>query len=98
MRWGAYTAFRPMPRTLPRLGLGVAVGAALVWSVAVPAVASPGLNNALTGTPVRSVYVRAARGTPATLGKPVQVLMALHGMHGNGEDFSRELIEQADHY
>jgi pimeloyl-ACP methyl ester carboxylesterase len=49
------------------------------------------------GTPVRAVYVRPPRGV-ATATKPLQVLLALHGMGGNGEDFSRELMERADHY
>jgi pimeloyl-ACP methyl ester carboxylesterase len=31
-------------------------------------------------------------------GKPVQVLLALHGMGGSGEDFARDLFDQADHY
>jgi pimeloyl-ACP methyl ester carboxylesterase len=59
--------------------------------------ASPGFYGALVGTPVRSVLVRAPRG--GTVGnRPVQVLLALHGMGGNGEDFSKELVEQADRY
>ena len=86
-----------MPRTFVRLSLGVAVVAALLWSVAVPVVASPGITSALTGTPIRAVYIRAPRFNP-TPGHPLQVLLALHGMGGNGEDFSRDLVEQADHY
>jgi pimeloyl-ACP methyl ester carboxylesterase len=85
-----------MPRTLARLSCGLAVAAALLWSVAVPVVASPGVN-ALAGTPIRSVYVRAPQRNPSP-GKPLQVLLALHGMNGNGVDFSRDLVEQADHY
>jgi pimeloyl-ACP methyl ester carboxylesterase len=34
----------------------------------------------------------------ATNGKRLQVLMALHGMGGNGEAFSKDLVEQADRY
>ena len=45
-----------MPRTLARLSCGLAVAAALLWSVAVPVVASPGANNALADTPM-SHYV-----------------------------------------
>jgi pimeloyl-ACP methyl ester carboxylesterase len=71
---------------------------AFVWAVASPVGASGNLNNALAGTPIRSVYVRPPRGGPIPQGKPVQVLMALHGMGGNGEAFSRDLIEQADRY
>jgi pimeloyl-ACP methyl ester carboxylesterase len=86
-----------MPRTLARLSVGMVVAIALLWTVAVPVVASPGVASAITGTPIRSVYVRAPRaGT--TPGKPLQVLLALHGMGNNGEEFSRDLIEQADHY
>ncbi len=81
---------------LARLSCGLAVVAALLWSVAVPVVASPGVN-ALAGTPIRSVYVRAPQRNPSP-GKPLQVLLALHGMSGNGVDFSRDLVEQADHY
>jgi pimeloyl-ACP methyl ester carboxylesterase len=86
-----------MPRTLARLSFGMAVAAALLWSVAVPVAASPGVTSVLSGTPIRSVYVRAPRGETIP-GKPVQVLLALHGMGGNGEDFSKDLVEQADHY
>ena len=87
-----------MPRTLARLSVVLVVAVALLWSVAVPAVASSSVNSALTGTSIRSVYVRAPRPNPATLGKPLQVLLALHGMGSNGEEFSRDLVEQADHY
>ena len=56
-----------------------------------------GVNSAIAGTPIRSVFVRAPRGG-TTPGKPLQVLLALHGMGGNGEEFSKDLVEQADHY
>ncbi len=59
--------------------------------------ATPAVDAALVGTPIRSVYVRAPHGGTVP-GKPVQVLMALHGMGGTGEDFSKELIDQADRY
>jgi pimeloyl-ACP methyl ester carboxylesterase len=42
--------------------------------------------------------VRPPRASASTQGKPVQVLLALHGMGGNGESFSKDLIEQADRY
>jgi pimeloyl-ACP methyl ester carboxylesterase len=58
--------------------------------------AAPGVS-ALVGTPIKSVYVRPPKGG-TTPGKPLQVLLALHGMGGNGEDFSKDLIEQADHF
>ena len=87
-----------MPRTLVgRLALMLMIAAALLWPATTSIAASPGTNVALAGTPIRSVYLRAPRG--GTLpGKPVQVLLALHGMGGNGEDFSKELVEQADRY
>ncbi len=86
-----------MPHTLARLSSGLAVAAALLWFVAVPVVASPAVNNALVGTPIRFVSVRVPRSNPNP-GEPLQVLLALHGMSSNGEDFSRDLAEQADHY
>src|SRR5207244_3796483 len=43
-----------------------------------------------------SVYVRPAKGAIATA--PQQVLIALHGMGGNGETFARDLTDQADRY
>ncbi|HET6315971.1 MAG TPA: hypothetical protein VFG86_05910, partial [Chloroflexota bacterium] len=51
---------------------------------------------ALAGTPIKSVYVRPARGAQTTA--PQQVLLALHGMGGNGELFARDLVDQADQY
>ena len=87
-----------MPRTLVgRIALILVLAAALLWPATVSIAASPGTNVALAGTPIRSVFVRAPHG--GTLpGKPVQVLLALHGMGGNGEDFSKELVDQADRY
>jgi pimeloyl-ACP methyl ester carboxylesterase len=66
--------------------------ASLGWPITSFAVGS----NALAGTSIRSVYVRAAKG--ANPNAPQQVIVALHGMGGNGEAFGRDLIEQADHY
>jgi len=87
-----------MPRTLlDRLALLILLAVTLVWPATLSVAASPGVNGALVGTPVRSVFVRAPHG--GTLpGKPLQVLLALHGMGGNGEAFSKELVEQADRY
>jgi poly(3-hydroxybutyrate) depolymerase len=86
-----------MPRTIGRvLCLTFALAAVAMWPVVVPVAASPGNSgSALVGTPIRSVYVRVPHG--ATAGK-YQVLLALHGMGGTGEDFSKELTEQADRY
>jgi pimeloyl-ACP methyl ester carboxylesterase len=87
-----------MPRTLlERLALVMIFAVTLVWPATVSVAASPGVNSALVGTPIRSVFLRAPRA--GTLpGRPLQVLLALHGMGGNGEDFSKELVEQADRY
>jgi pimeloyl-ACP methyl ester carboxylesterase len=71
---------------------------ALWWSFVAPVGAAGSVNNVLAGTPIRSVYVRAPHPSAATQGKPLQVLLALHGMGGNGEAFSKELVEQADRY
>src|SRR5438067_2157311 len=94
----AYTASRPMSRPLVRNLIPVVFFAAiLLWPTTVSVAASPGVNSALVGTPIRSVFVRAPRGGTQP-GKPLQVLLALHGMGGNGEAFAKDLVEQADHY
>jgi pimeloyl-ACP methyl ester carboxylesterase len=85
-----------MPRTLARLSIAPLFAVLLMWSAAVPVAATPAIA-ALAATPIRSVYVRAPQGTLAQ-NKPFQILLALHGMGGNGEDFSKDLVEQADHY
>jgi poly(3-hydroxybutyrate) depolymerase len=43
---------------------------------------------------VRDVYVRPPQASPD--GQPLQVLIALHGMGGNGADFANALASQAD--
>jgi pimeloyl-ACP methyl ester carboxylesterase len=86
-----------MPRTLGAALAVLFVAATVVWVPGPPALAAPPVNSALVGTQIRSVFLRTPqRG--AVPGKPLQVLVALHGMGGNGEDFSRDLFEQADHY
>jgi len=87
-----------MPRPFVRNLVPVLFFAAiLLWPTTVSVAASPGVNSALVGTPIRSVFVRAPRGGTQP-GKPLQVLLALHGMGGNGEAFAKDLVEQADHY
>jgi pimeloyl-ACP methyl ester carboxylesterase len=81
---------------LARLLIVPLFAALLMWLAAAPVGASSPIV-ALAGTPIRSVYVRAPHGTFVP-NKPFQVLLALHGMGGNGEDFSKDLVEQADHY
>src|SRR5712692_3126097 len=87
-----------MPRTLVgRFALMLILATTVLWPATASIAASPGTNGALAGTPIRSVFVRAPRGGTLA-GKPVQVLLALHGMGGNGEAFSKDLVEQADRY
>jgi pimeloyl-ACP methyl ester carboxylesterase len=50
----------------------------------------------LAGTPIRSVYFRAPTNAPPD--RPLQVLIALHGMGGDGQVFGSELADQADRY
>jgi pimeloyl-ACP methyl ester carboxylesterase len=85
-----------MPRTLGLIALVLILIGAL-WPVAAAAAAGAGVNSPTAGTPIRSVYVRTPRGAAGAT-KPIQVLLALHGMGGNGEDFSKDLVEQADKY
>ena len=84
-----------MPRTLGQIALALVLALTL-WPVASAVAAGSAINGAIVGTPVRSVYIRAPRGATSTT--KLQVLLALHGMGDNGEDFSRDLIEQADKY
>jgi pimeloyl-ACP methyl ester carboxylesterase len=85
-----------MPRTLGPVSL-VLILVATLWPLGSAAAAGSGVSSLIAGTPIRSVYVRPPRGA-ATATKPLQVLLALHGMGGNGEDFSKDLVEQADKY
>jgi len=87
-----------MPRTLLRLCLPLVVVLVGLWFLGTPAVADPAMSvDPLAGTPIRTVYLRPPQNMP--LGsRPIQVLLVLHGMGGNGEDFSRELLDQADRF
>lgn len=87
-----------MPRTLARLCLTLALALGCMWLVGTPVTADPDdpVADPLAGTPIRNVYVRLPQGANPPPGKPMQVLVALHGMGGNGQDFSRDLLEQAD--
>ncbi|MDQ6674947.1 MAG: hypothetical protein M3069_30130 [Chloroflexota bacterium] len=62
------------------------------------ALAAPGPSltalRAVGAAEVQSVYVRAPENAPD--GQPLQVLIALHGMGGNGTDFGAALAAQAD--
>ncbi len=85
-----------MARTSASLLGAVVLIVSLLWPTAALAGANPIGSAALSGTSIKSVYVRAARG--ASPKAPQQVLVALHGMGGNGEAFGRDLVEQADQY
>ena len=91
---GAYTCRLSMPRTLGLIPL-VLVLVAAVWPAGSALAAGPATTGRISGTPIRSVYIRPPRGA-TTASRPLQVLLALHGMGGNGEDFSRDLVDQAD--
>ena len=78
-----------MPRNFARFACALIVLAALACPITSYAGPSPAGSAALSGTPIRSVYVRAAKG--ANPSSPQQVLIALHGMGGNGESFGRDL-------
>ncbi len=86
-----------MPRTLGRLCLLLAPALAVVCTLATPLTAdvADAPADPLAGTPIRSVFVRMPqRAMPANA--PLQVLVVLHGMGGNGPDFARDLFDQAD--
>jgi pimeloyl-ACP methyl ester carboxylesterase len=85
-----------MPRTLGLIPLVIVVVVS-VWPVGSATAAGGGVNSLIAGTPIRSVYIRPPRGA-TTATRPLQVLLALHGMGGTGEDFSKDLVEQADKY
>jgi pimeloyl-ACP methyl ester carboxylesterase len=86
-----------MPRTLGLLWLVLVIALSTLVPLSQVAASPEALASPLLGTPIRSVYVRSPRGA-STSTRPLQVLLALHGMGGTGEEFSRELVEQADHY
>jgi pimeloyl-ACP methyl ester carboxylesterase len=88
-----------MPRTLGRLSLPVAffLAAACMALMPVAVDLADAPPDPLAGTPIRSIFVRAPQRAVPTQA-PLQVLVVLHGMGGNGPDFSRELFDQADKY
>jgi pimeloyl-ACP methyl ester carboxylesterase len=86
-----------MPRTLGRLCLPLALVLTSLWIAITPVTAdvADAPPDPLAGTPIRSVFLRAPqRATPTQA--PVQVLVVLHGMGGNGPDFASDLFDQAD--
>jgi pimeloyl-ACP methyl ester carboxylesterase len=80
----------------PRLVLGsVLVSLALAALLLVPHTASATAPPLAAGVP--SVYVRPPKSaTIAPSEKPLQMLIALHGMGGSGEQLASHLIAQAD--
>jgi pimeloyl-ACP methyl ester carboxylesterase len=88
-----------MPRTLGHLCLLVAPTLAVVWMIATPLTAdvADAPPDPLAGTPIRSMFVRPPQ-RPMPTQAPIQVLVVLHGMGGNGPDFSRDLYDKADTY
>jgi pimeloyl-ACP methyl ester carboxylesterase len=87
-----------MPRTLGRLCLALlALTAAMLWTIGTPVTAdlADAPPDPLASTPIRSVFLRIPqRSAPSQ--SPLQVLVVLHGMGGNGPDFARDLFDQAD--
>jgi pimeloyl-ACP methyl ester carboxylesterase len=88
-----------VPRAIGRFFCVPLIFAAIaVWPSLAPGHPSPSTTtSALSGTQIRSVFVRVPRNIPIG-GHPYQVLLALHGMGGNGETFSKDLTEPADRY
>jgi pimeloyl-ACP methyl ester carboxylesterase len=93
-----------MPRTLGTLWIAVLAAAAMMWPAgtvtsddsAAPLVDSSAVSTGpLTGTEIRSIYLRLPRGA---MNRPWQVLLALHGMGGSGDVFARDLTDAADQY
>ena len=73
------------------LVLVVASGSGQAFAASGPSLAAL---RALGAREVRNVYVRPPAGDPGD--GPLQVLIALHGMSGNGADFGSALAAQAD--
>ncbi len=85
--------------SLAQLGTLLAlVALTLVVPGGAKAFAAPGPSfsalRAVGAAEVQNVYVRAPQNAPE--GQPLQVLLALHGMGGNGTDFGNALAAQAD--
>jgi pimeloyl-ACP methyl ester carboxylesterase len=78
-----------------RVALALLFVSGLVWPVGEPVGAGPADGAILQGTPIKSVYVRPPRGATPD-GSSLQVLVALHGMGGDGKDFGQQLIDHAD--
>src|SRR3954471_14475778 len=75
------------------LAVSAAAGALLLAAPARPAFA-PVARAAELSVRVPAVLIHPPRDMP--LGKPLQVLVALHGMGGNGDQMASQLAAQAD--
>jgi pimeloyl-ACP methyl ester carboxylesterase len=90
---------KPSPARLRSLVLAVAIAVAAPGGAA-SVLAAPGPTyaalRAAGQAEVTDVFVRAPQTSPA--GQPLQVVIALHGMGGNGADFGGALAAQADEH
>jgi pimeloyl-ACP methyl ester carboxylesterase len=88
------------PFTKFRALLAVAAVALLVPGSSAFAAQGPSISalRASGASEVQDVYVRVPNTTAAAEGEPLQVLVALHGMGGNGADFGGALAAQADEH
>jgi len=88
------------PFTKFRALLAVAAVALLVPGSSAFAAQGPSISALRAGgaSEVQDVYVRVPNTTAAAAGEPLQVLVALHGMGGNGADFGGALAAQADEH
>src|SRR5690349_10134525 len=69
-------------------------GGARAFAASGPSTASLRASGA---TEVQDVFVHLPNGaTPDQITEPLQVVVALHGMGGNGADFGNSLVSQAD--
>src|ERR1700716_1532210 len=90
----------PVPSFAKILRLLTVVALMLVAPGGAKALAAPGPSIAALrahgAAEVQDVFVRPPAGAPADPGQPLQVLLTLHGMGGNGADFGGALAKQAD--
>ena len=76
------------PRTMLRCSLALVLALALVFTT------TPIPTDAELPAAVQAVFVHRPPAAPR--GQPLQVLVALHGMGGNGEQFAQNILAQAD--
>jgi predicted esterase len=78
-----------------RCGLATILALVLVlWTVPARTVLAPVARAAELPAAIPSIYLHAPRDLPS--GAPLQVLVALHGMGGNGEQFAANVIREAE--